>query len=160
LAQPYASDGNIKLRFQLDTDPGQATQPPGSYWYVSFKEPDGKVHGVHMLYPVGSLSPSFESYIAAPNSSGGVDGRFVQAGSEKPADPSSFYDFADGRIVTVIPLSDLGLSPGTAIGGFNSAVVQSVSTPLGGVAETVDEMPDGLAYQGIFTVNANTTCTP
>jgi hypothetical protein len=160
LAQPYASDGNIKLRFQLNTDPGQANQPPGSYWYVSFKEPDGKVHGVRMLYPVGSIAPSFESYVAAPNNSGGVDGRFVQAGSEKPADASSFYDFADGRIVTVIPIADLGLSPGASIGGFNSAVVQAVSTPLGGVGETVDEMPDGLAYQGSFALNANTACAP
>ncbi|MGE5624313.1 MAG: hypothetical protein ACM3ZT_02070 [Bacillota bacterium] len=160
LAQPFAADGNVKLRFQVNTDPGQSTQPPDSYWYVSFKEPDGKVHGVRMFYPVGALTPSFESYIAAPNSSGGVDGRFVLAGSEKPADPSSFYDSADGIIVTTVPLADLGLSPGQAFGGFNSGVVQSVSTPLGGVAETVDEMPDGLAYQGNLTINANSACTP
>ena len=160
LAQPYAADGNVKLRFQLNTDPGQANQPPGSYWYVSFKESDGKVHGVRMVYPVGMLTPNFTSYIAAPNSSGTVDGRFVQAGSEKPADPSSFYDFNDGVIVIAVPITDLGLAPGNSVGGFNSAVVQSVSTPAGGIAETVDEMPDGLAYQGSFTVNANTTCAP
>lgn len=160
LAEPFAADGNLKLRFQLNTDPGQANQAPGSYWYVSFKEPDGKVHGVRMVYAAGSLTPTFESYIAAPNSSGSVDGRFVLAGSEKPADPSSFYDFADGIIVNVVPLGDLGLNPGDNIGGFNSAVVQSVSTPAGGVAETVDEMPDGLAYQGSFAVNANTSCAP
>lgn len=160
LAQPYAADGNIKLRFQLNTDPGQANQPPDSYWYVSFKEPDGSVHGVRMVYPAGSLTPVFESYIAAPNSSGTVDGRFVQAGSEKPADPSSFYDFANGVIVNVVPLTDLGLAPGAILGGFNSAVVQSVITPAGGAAETVDEMPDGLAYQGSYTVNANAACSP
>jgi len=160
LAEPYASDGNVKLRFQLNTDPGQANQPSGSYWYVSFKEPDGKVHGVRMLYPAGSLMPAFESYIAASNSSGTVDGRFVQSGSEKPADPSSFYDFADGIIVDVVLLSDLGLNPGDNISGFNSAVVQSVSSPLGSVAETVDEMPDGLSYQGSFVVNADSGCTP
>ena len=160
LAQPYAPDGNIKLRFQLNTDPGQNQQPPDSYWYVSFKEPDGKVHGVRMQFPAGTLGPSFESYVAAPNSSGATDGRFVQSGSEKPADPASFYDFADGIIVNVVPIGDLGLKPGDLISGFNSAAVQSVNTPAGGVAETVDEMPDGLAYQGSYSVNANTTCPP
>ncbi|HEU5399213.1 MAG TPA: fibronectin type III domain-containing protein [Gammaproteobacteria bacterium] len=160
LAQPYAADGDIKLRFQLNTDPGQANQPPDSYWYVSFKEPDGDVHGVRMVYPVGALAPAFESYIAAPNSSGIIDGRFVQSGSEKPADPSSFYDFSNGRIVIAVPLTDLGLAPGGIIGGFNAAAVQSVNTPAGGVAETADEMPDGLGYQGSYTVNANTACTP
>jgi hypothetical protein len=35
-----------------------------------------------------------------------------------------------------------------------------VSSPAGGVAETVDTMPSGLAYQGSYTVNANTTCPP
>lgn len=160
LAQPFAQDGVIKLRFQLNTDPGQANQPPDSYWYVSFKEPDGKVHGVRMLYPAGSLSPSFESYIAAPNSSGTVDGRFVQSGSEKSADPASFYDFADGIIVDVVPIADLGLNPGDLISGFNSAAVQSVTTPAGGIAETVDEMPDGLGYQGGYIVRTNTVCPP
>ena len=160
LTQPFASDGNIKLRFQLNTDPGQANQPPGSYWYVSFKEPDGQVHGVRMFYPVGALTPSFESYIAAPNSSGAVDGRFVQSGSEKPADASSFYDFADGSIVIVVSIGDLNLSTGNLVGGFNAAVVQSVSTPAGSVAEAVDQMPSGLAYQGSYTVNANTVCPP
>jgi len=160
LADPYATDGNVKLRFQVNTDPGLANQPPGSNWYVSFKEPDGKVHGVRMFYPLGAVSPSFESYIAAANSSGTVDGRFVLAGSEKPADPSSFYDFNDGVIVIVVPLTDLGLSPGNVIGGFDSAAVQSVSTPAGSVAETVDEMPDGLSYQGSFVINADSACTP
>jgi len=160
LAEPFAADGVLTLRFQLNTDPGQANQPPGSYWYVSFKEPDGKVHGVRMVYPVGSLAPSFMSYIAAANSSGGVDGRFVLAGSEKPPDPSSFYDFNDGVIVLGVPIADLGLNPGDLVSGFNSAVVQSVSTPLGSVAETVDEMPNGLAYQGSFTINPNTSCAP
>ncbi len=158
LAQPFAADGVAKLRFQLDTDPGQANQPPGSYWYVSFKAPDGKVHGVRMSYPVGSLTPQFTSYLAGANSSGGVDGRFVLAGSEKPADPTSFYDFNDGVIVIVVPLADLGLSPGSVIGGFNAASVQSVSSPAGGVAETVDSMPDSLAYQGSFTLPGN--CQP
>lgn len=163
LSQPYSQDGSVKLRFQINTDAGQEPQPPGSYWYVSFKEPDGTVHGVRMVFPADSTSPGtpeFQSYVAAPNSSGGVDGRFVKSGSTKPADASSAYDPATGTIVIVASLSDLGMQPGDTITGFNSAVVQPVDTPAGGAAETVDEMPDGLAYQGSYTVEDDASCAP
>lgn len=161
LSQPYAADGNIKLRFQLNTDPGMNPQPAGSYWYVSFKEPYGKVHGVRMWYdPAAPTAPTFQSYIAAPNASGGVDGRFVQSGTQKPADPSSFYNPATGTIVIVVPVSNLGLKAGDVISGFNAGSVQSVSTPAGSAALVLDEMPNGLGYQGSFTVNNNATCAP
>lgn len=163
LAQPYAEDGNIKLRFEINTDVGQTEQAPGSYWYVSFKTPDGTVRGVRMVYPQDSTSPAmpqFESYVASPNSSGTIDGRFVEDGSEKPADSSSFYDAANGKIVIVVPAADLGLAPGDAITGFNSAVVQSASSPAGGVGQTIDEMPNGLAYQGNATLKDNAACAP
>jgi hypothetical protein len=137
-------------------------QPAGSYWYVSFKEPDGKVHGVRMWFdPTAPTAPTFQSYIASPNASGGVDGRFVQSGSQKPADSSSSYDAASGTIVIVVSAADLGLTSGDRISGFNSAAVQSVSTPTGGgAAATVDEMPNGLAYLGSFTVGGCQTPKP
>jgi hypothetical protein len=161
LSQPYSSDGTLKLRFHLNTDPGVNPQPPGSYWYVSFKEPDGKVHGVRMWFdPTSPAAPTFQSYIAGPNSSGGVDGRFVQSGTTKPADPSSFYDPSTGTIVIVVSAADLGLNGGDTINGFNSASVQAVDTPAGGAAETVDEMPDGLGYQGVYSVESNAACAP
>jgi CARDB/Fibronectin type III domain/BNR repeat-like domain len=154
LSQSIAPDGSVKLRFQLNTDPGVDPQPAGSYWYVSFKEPDGKVHGVRMWYdPTAPTAPTFQSYIAAPNTSGGVDGRFVQSGSQKPADASSSYDAAAGTIVIAVSAADLGLKSGDQITGFNSASVQSVSSPTGGgAAATVDEMPNGLTYTGSFGV--------
>jgi hypothetical protein len=161
LSQPYQTDGSLKLRFELDTDPGQNPQAPNSYWYVSFKNPDGTVHGVRMWFdPSNPTVPTFESYIAAGNTSGTIDGRFVAAGSEKPADPSSSYDPTTGTIVIVASASDLGLTGGDTINGFNSASVQSVSTPAGGLAATVDEMPDGLGYQGSFAVQSNAACFP
>jgi hypothetical protein len=161
LSQPYQSDGSLKLRFQLDTDPGMNPQPPDSYWYVSFKAPDGKVHGVRMFYdPSSPTAPGFESYIAGANASGGVDGRFVQSGTEKPADPSSFYNPATGTIVIVVNAADVGVSAGGTINGFNSASVQSATTPVGGGAETVDSMPDGLGYQGSYTAQSNASCQP
>jgi PKD repeat protein len=161
VSQPYMSDGSLKLRFQLNTDPGMNPQPPDSYWYVSFKDPDGTVHGVRMWFdPTSPTAPTFQSYVASANTSGTVDGRFVESGSEKPLDPSSFYDPTTGTVVMVASASDLGLSAGDAINGFNAASVQAVDTPAGGAAETVDSMPDSLGYQGSFSVEANGDCFP
>jgi hypothetical protein len=161
VSQPYQSGGSLKLRFELDTDPGLNPEAPGSYWYVSFKDPDGSVHAVRMWFdPSNPTVPTFESYIASGNTSGTVDGRFVKAGSEKPADASSSYDPTNGTIVLIATASDLGLAPGDAIVGFNAASVQPASTPVGGAAETIDEMPDGLGYQGTFTLQTNAACAP
>jgi hypothetical protein len=159
LSQPYSRDGSLELRFQLDTDPGTSQQPPDSYWYVSFRETDGSVHGVRMWFDPSSPNvPTFQSYVAGGNTSGGVDGRFVE--SPKPADPASFYDPATGTIVIVASAADLGLQGGDTITGFNSASVQAVTTPVLGGAETMDEMPDGLAYTGSFAVQPNEGCAP
>ncbi|HEY2354207.1 MAG TPA: PKD domain-containing protein [Gaiellaceae bacterium] len=161
VSQPYQTDGSLKLRFELDTDPGMNPQAPGSYWYVSFKDPDGSVHAVRMWFdPSNPTVPTFESYVAAGNSSGTVDGRFVTSGSEKAADPSSSYDPTTGTIIIVASASDLGLAAGDTINGFNAASVQSVDTGGGGVAETIDEMPDGLGYQGSFSLQTNDACFP
>jgi len=161
VAEPYAADGNAELRFQLDTDPGTTPQPPGSYWYVSFKEPDGSVHGVRMWWdPSSPLAPTFQSYVAEANTSGGVDGRFVASGSTKQADPASSYDAAGGTITILVPIADLGLKAGDTITGFNAASAQEASTPVGGGAETIDAMPDSLGYTGTFDVQANSACGP
>ncbi len=161
LSQPYSSDGKLMLRFELDTDPGQSQQPPGSYWYVSFREPDGTVHGVRMWFdPNAPSTPTFQSYVAQGSTQGVVDGRFVQSGSTKPADPSSFYDPTTGTIVIVVAASDLGLQPGDLINGFNAASVEAADTAAGGVAEPFDEMPDNLAYQGTYSVESNDACAP
>ena len=60
----------------------------------------------------------------------------------------------------VASAADLGLQAGDTITGFNSASVQAVSTPVIGGAETLDEMPDGLAYGGSFAVQSNEACAP
>ena len=73
-------------------------QPPNSYWYVSFRKTDGSVHGVRMWFDPNSPNvPTFQSYVAAGNTSGGVDGRFVAGGSEKPADPTASTTRPRGR---------------------------------------------------------------
>jgi hypothetical protein len=160
VSEPYAPDGNVALRFQLNTDPGTTPQPPGSYWYVSFKVPDGSVHGVRMWWdPTSPAAPTFQSYVAQPNTSGGVDGRFAASGSTKPVDPRSSYDAASGTIVIWAAPADLGLSAGDTITGFNAASAQEASTPVGGGAEVLDGMPDSLAYMGSFDVQANAQCS-
>lgn len=157
LSQPYADDGNIKLRFQINTDPGLQLQPPQSFWYVSFRTPDDIVRGVRMVFKETSpATPTFESYIAGASSGGIVDGRFVEDGSEIPAD--GFYDFQNGIIVINVPIGDLGVSPGDLIRGFNSGSVQPADTPVGGAAIVVDEMPNGLGRLGEYTVKSNTEC--
>jgi PKD repeat protein len=157
LAQPFAGDGNIELRFQINTDPGIQPQPPQSFWYVSFRTPDDIVRGARMVFKETSpATPSFETYIAGASSGGIVDGRFVADGSEIAAD--GFYDSANGTIVINVPIGDLGLSPGDLVRGFNSGSVQPVDTPAAGAAVVVDEMPNGLGRQGEYLVKANAEC--
>ena len=158
LSQKFAADGNVKLTFRINTDPGISPQPVGSSWYVSFKMPDGKVRGVRMTW--SGPSPSFQSYIARANSSGTTDGRFVDVASIKAAEPESNYDTAKGIIDIVVKVTDLGLNPGDLIAGFNAAVTQT-SDPLNvgpGATATYDQMPDSLAYTGSFTYGGNAAC--
>src|SRR5438477_10508626 len=67
IAQPLANDGVPKLVFTINTDQGQAVQPPGSSWYVAMKIPDPPpattfhYRGVHMTW--NGPTPTFESYI-------------------------------------------------------------------------------------------------
>lgn len=156
LSQAFAADGNVKLTFRLNTDPGVEPQPPGSSWYVSFKMPDGKVRGVRMTWDAAA-TPLFQSYIAEPNSGGTTDGRFVDPASIKPAEPESNYDAAKGIVDIVVKVSDLGLNPGDLIAGFNSAVSQT-DPVVGAATATYDQMPDSLAHSESFTYGGNAAC--
>lgn len=167
LAQPYAPDGTIKLVFTINTDNGESPQPPGSAWYVAMQITHGAAtsyKGVHMAWLATSpTTPVFESYTPAPNNTGGVDGRFVTAGSQIPADPSSSYLTPFNKVVIVVKASDLGLSPGDTITGFVSGVSMSTDpTQQVGTGATAlfDQMPDSLAFTGSYTVNANSVCAP
>jgi PKD repeat protein len=162
LTQPDPTDGVVRLVFRINTDPGQSPQPPGSSWYVSMKTPDAKVHGVHMTWSASNpTTPIFESYIASPSNGGSTDGRFVDSTSVKPAEPASNYDTAKGVITIVVKASDLGLSPGNSISGFNAAVTQTTN-PVGGglpaATDTYDEMPNSLAYTGSQVIGAVHGC--
>src|SRR5205809_2630653 len=161
ISQPYAADNIIRLAFTINTDPGQSPQPIGSSWYVAMKIPDPPplntfhYRAVHMTW--NGTTPVFESYTPSPNGSGGVDGRFVTAGSQRPAEPSSGYAPPYNKVVIVVKASDLGLNAGDTISGFVSGVSQ---TGGGLITELYDQMPDSLAFTGSYTVNDNQVCRP
>jgi hypothetical protein len=161
IAQPYAPDNVIRLAFTINTDPGESPQPIGSSWYVAMKIPDPPplqtfhYRAVHMTW--NGTTPVFESYTPAPNGSGGVDGRFVTAGSQRPAEPTSGYAPPYNKVVIVVKVSDLGLNPGDTISGFVSGVSQTAG---GLITELYDQMPDSLAYTGNYTVSDNQVCRP
>src|SRR5437762_13510623 len=111
--------------------------------------------GVHMTW--NGTTPMFESYTPSPNGSGGVDGRVVTAGSQRPAEPSSGYAPPYNKVVIVVKGSDLGLNAGDTISGFVSGVSQ---TGGGLITELYDQMPDSLAFTGSYTVNDNQVCRP
>jgi hypothetical protein len=161
IAQPYAADNIIRLAFTTNTDPGESPQPIGSSWYVAMKIPDPPpaptfhYRAVHMTW--NGTTPVFESYTPAPNGSGGVDGRFVTAGSQRPAEPTSGYAPPYNKVVIVVKASDLGLNAGDIISGFVSGVSQ---TGGGLITELYDQMPDSLAFTGSYTMNDNQVCRP
>ena len=158
IAQPYAGDNIIRLAFTINTDNGESPQPIGSSWYVAMKiikNGTTTYKGVHMTW--NGTTPTFESYTPAPNGSGGVDGRFVTAGSQKPAEASSGYASPFNKVVIVVKASDLGLNPGDTISGFVSGVSQTAGGVITGL---YDQMPDSLAFTGSYTVNSNQVCRP
>lgn len=153
LGQPLALDGVIKLWFTLKTDAGQSPQPPGSAWYVAMKIADATPTGfhyraVHMAW--SGSTPTFESYTPGANNSGGVDGRFVEAGSTKPAEAESSYVTPFDTVVVVVKASDLDLNPGDVIMGFVSGSAQTTD-PVGvgaGATEVYDFMPNSSSFMG------------
>jgi hypothetical protein len=156
IAQPFQPDGTPRLIFTITTDNGQSPQPLGSSWYVAMKVPvsanPSGFKAVHMTW--NGTTPTFESYTPGPNNAGGVDGRFVVAGSQKPAEATSNYLAPFNQVIIVVKASDLGLKPGDVINGF----VSGVSQTAGGVVTCLyDDMPDGLGYTGSYTVEDNQT---
>ena len=114
--------------------------------------------GVHMAFTNPSIPCSNPH--ARPENGGGVDGRFVEPGSQHPAEAGSNYDGPNGKITIIAKASDLGLNPGDTIAGFVSGVSQS-SDPLNigvGLTGLYDQMPDSLSFANSYTVGFNSIC--
>jgi hypothetical protein len=150
------AEQNGNLVFTINTDPSLANQHPiGSAWYLAMKVPGAaagtfRYTGVRMEFT--GAGPSFFSYTPGPNSSGGIDGRFVDA--EQPADPSSSYNASTGQIIIVVKPSDLGLSAGSTIVGFVAGSSQTTdpTNSLAGATEVWDPMPDSLTFTNNYTI--------
>jgi serine protease AprX len=165
--QPYApADDRLHFRMKV-TDLSLLT--PGSSYFMSFHVPSqpaaDRVRGVRMQVtdpaaPTGG--PIFFSYIANSNVDGTItDGRFVRAGTQKPADARSGYDPATGEITIVVSPADLGIAGTGLLTSFNAGVTQTTN-PLGsgpGATFVTDEMPNGLGRSGEFAVDA-ALCAP
>jgi len=85
----------------------------------------------------------------------------VTTGSQKAAQPGSSYITPFNKVVIVVKASDLGLNPGDVIDGFVAGVSQSTdpgATVGRGATALYDEMPNGLAFTGTYTVNDNNFC--
>jgi PKD repeat protein len=164
LSQPFFVDGASRMVITMNTDAGVSPQPANSAWFVSMKIERGATvlyRAVRMFW--GGPNPTFESYTPAISNAQTYDGRFVTAGSQKPADPLSNYVAPFNKVVIVVKTSDLGLVAGDTITGFTSAVTETTSPGPGLPAATftVDEIPDGMAYSASgHTVVDNQFCRP
>jgi hypothetical protein len=158
LAQPYQNDGIPRLVFTINTDANVSnTEPAGWSAYVAMKLVRGATTTYTAVHLTFNPTAIFESYTPGANNSGGVDGRFVTAGSQKPAEASSNYDGANGKITIIVKASDLGLAPGDIINGFVSATSQ---TAAGAVTSLYDQMPDSLTFASSYIVGFNSICAP
>src|SRR5207237_10306577 len=136
---------------------GSSPQPAQSSGYVSMQIKRGATHfyrAVHMTW--NGANPTFESYTPGASNAGTTDGRFVTAGTTKPADAAnSSYVTPFNKVVIAAKTADLNLLPGDVITGFVSAVTASTG---GVITGTVDEMPNGLSYTGTHVVVDNQFC--
>lgn len=144
-----AAGGEILLTFRIVTAAGPVgVLPPNAAWFTSFETPDGVVYGVRLQTDPAGVG-SYFSYVGGASNAGNVDGRFVEADTEKPAEAGDYG--ADGVIAITVKAANVGITgPGQVLGPFNAASVQSV--PLGVIAATVDEAPQGLGRDGFFDI--------
>ncbi|HEY4283680.1 MAG TPA: hypothetical protein VGM62_11510 [Chthoniobacterales bacterium] len=160
LAQPFQNDGIPRLVFTINTDPNPTgTGVTGSATYVAMKIVKGAATtyaGVHLTWNDPSTAV-LESYVPGASNGGVVDGRFVEDGSQKPAEPGSNYAAALGKITIIVKASDLGLNPSDTIAGFVAGTSQTVGGQITGL---YDQMPDSLSFANSYPVNFNNICGP
>jgi hypothetical protein len=169
LAQPDFADGEERLVFTINTDPGQSPQPPGSAWYVAMRIPEttsstqastARYRTVHMVWSGATpTTPVFESYEVSPEFiEGAYDGSYPVPFSKQAREGS--YDPPFDKVIIVVKATDLGLEPGETIRGF-VAGVQQKGDPVntgGGPRVFHDMMPDTMAYTGRYEVRASGAC--
>lgn len=172
VAYPFTTTSDPdKLIFTIKVQ-SLATLTPDTFYFTSFTidgagPAAGTVHGVRMV--VDSMgATTFESYVADAGGAATYDGRFVVAGSSKPAMAGSNFT-PDGTITIIVAPGDVGVqaTDGThTLTNWNGAVAV---TAMGVVTGIEDGMPStggtcpncSINRGGIpFTVQSNQFCRP
>ncbi len=150
IAEP-ASLGPGKLMFNLKMVSLQNV-PPDTTWPIVFHAPAGDfwVRMTDVVHP--TINPT--GAIQFAYGTGTNAGVFVN-NPGTPADPASGFN-SDGTISIVIPRSAIGNpAPGTQLNQFLVRI--TVEDGLGG-GVTPDNMPDGLARAGTYTIKGSENC--
>lgn len=123
-----------------------ATVPPDTHWPVQFNV-GGTTYTARMsTFPPGtSVTPVFQYFQGALNAA---------APATTTADAASTF-LADGTIRIVVPRSGIG-SP--AVASDLTSFLTRIQASLGAASITPDNMPDGLAPSGSYTVVGNDFC--
>lgn len=162
IAELEDEDGAPLLAFRLkvaafDQDPLRSTG-----YFSSFVDPFGVVRGVRMnIDLMGEIS--YFSYVASGSldtGDGGItDGRFVEAGTERPAAAGSGFT-PDGEILIIVRPQDLNLLfPGDRLAQFNAGITLTIGADaVGSLTDILDAMPDDLVRQGGFRYQARVDC--
>lgn len=149
IAAPAAAEGeDAKIIFSIQTS-GQFPSPalpPNFAVFSSFLDSRNLVRGVRMQADSMGL-PHFFSYVAGANGADppGFDGRFVEEGSQVPAEAESNYG-ADGVVTIVVKAKTLRAETGSVLSGVNGGTVAAVAVEgVGGLlAFVTDEVPAAL----------------
>lgn len=158
IAAPAAAEGeDAKIIFSIQTSAQfpSPTLPPNFAVFTSFIDSRNLVRGVRMQADSMGF-PQFFSYVAGANGGTppGFDGRFVEVGSEVPAEAESNYG-DDGVVTIVVKTKTLKAETGSVLGGVNGGTVAAVAVEgVGGLlAFVTDEVPAGLERgTGFFQV--------
>ncbi len=151
------------IAFRLKVASLDVLLQPNTGYYTSFSAPGGMKYAARMdVDDQGEVS--FYTYLVSPGGlegDGPSDGRFAEAGSERPAASASHYD-GNGEIVIYARPQDIGLfEPGDSLSGFNAASIMGVDGVVVSIADTPDQMPDGLGRSGAkFTWLSSEECAP
>jgi hypothetical protein len=173
VAYPFTSTTDPdKLVFTIKVQSLATPLTPNSFYYTTFTidgaaPAAGTVHGVMMTVDSTGMSATFQSYVADAGGAGSYDGRFVVAGSGKPALAGSNFT-PDGTITIMVAPSDVGVpaTNGThSLTNWNGAVA---ITANGVITAIADAMPStgGTPITTInrggtpFTVQSNQFCRP
>lgn len=150
LSEPFAANFTDKLVFKIKTE-GLTTVPPSARWPVQFTLPgEGTVGRFVDMRSDASGAVSFK-YGTFVNTNGAYGNTFTVVGD---ADAESTYD-PNGTITIVISRNKIGNpAVGTNLQGF---LIRVRIDPAG---VTPDNMPDGLAGEGQYTVVGNESCRP